>query len=98
IIVQRYLLLTRNNNESYIGSIKKLPYVYGSLLLKILELLYDALCQHGIGYFHKAGNIGSFHVIYITILLATILNARFMNIVHDLMQLGIHFFPSPIQS
>ena len=52
--------------------------------LGLRRALYNALRQHGLGDLHKAGYIGTLHVIDIVALL-TVLHALAVDVRHDLM-------------
>ena len=52
--------------------------------------LNHSLIKHGIGHFQESGNIGSFHVIHVAVLIFSILYTRGVDVGHDLVQPFIH--------
>ena len=60
--------------------------------------LSNALCHHGASYLHEAGNIGSLHIVDVTVGLCAIFHAVLMDVVHDGVQAIIDFFSSPLET
>ena len=57
--------------------------------------LYDALGHHGVGHLHEAGHVGTLHVVDVAVGLRTILHAVLVNVLHDVVQFGIHLLGTP---
>ena len=63
-----------------------------------VSLLHYALCHHGIGHFHETCDIGSLDIVDVSVGLFAILDTLFMDVVHNLMELLVHFCFAPAQS
>ena len=55
----------------------------------------DSLPHHCVGHFHESCNVGTFHIIDITVIFSTIFYALGMDVTHDLMEMFVHFFGTP---
>lgn len=60
--------------------------------------LYYALCHHGLGDFHEAGNIGALDVVDVAIGLCAVVAALLVDVLHYLMESLIDFFLAPLYS
>lgn len=57
-----------------------------------------ALRQHGISYFHKAGDVRALDVVDLAVSLFTVVNTGMVNRLHDVVQLAVHFTGRPQQA
>ncbi len=53
------------------------------------------MCQHGIGHFHKAGDVGAVDIIHEAAAFMPVLQAGFVDIGHDVVKVLVHFFGRP---
>lgn len=58
--------------------------------------LDDALCEHGVGNLHEAGDVGALHVVDVAIGLGAELDAVFVDVGHDGVQTVVHFLGAPL--
>lgn len=54
-----------------------------------------ALVKHGIGNFKETGNVGSFYIVHIAILVFPVFHASFMDAAHDLVEAFVNLFFGP---
>ena len=57
--------------------------------------LEDALCHHGLCYFHEACNVGSLDVVDVAVGFGAVLDAVLMDILHNPKELGVDFLCLP---
>lgn len=69
--------------------------MYVSHILSAFPFLYNALRHHGLSHFHEAGHIGTADIVDVTVGLCAVLDALFVDFVHNLMQFFIHLFGTP---
>ena len=63
-----------------------------------LPSLHDALSHHGLGNLEEAGYVGTLDIVDVAVGLGAILHAVVVNVVHDVMKLGINLFTAPAQT
>ncbi len=68
--------------------------LYLAPTFSLLASLHHPLRHHGVGYFHEAGDIGSFHVVDVFSVFA-MRHALLVNIAHDLVQPLVHLLVTP---
>ena len=59
--------------------------------------LHNSLCHHRLRHLHEASDIGTLHVVDITIWFFAILHTLSMNGVHDTMKFFVHFLGRPTE-
>gem|GEM_PF-6053006 len=70
--------------------------VYGAPTTSFSVGLSDnALSHHGLGNLHEAGHVGTLHVVDIAVGLGTVLHTVIVDVLHDPVQLVVHFFRRP---
>ena len=62
------------------------------------DRLDNTLVAHGVGNFEETGDVGSLYIVDIAVGLGTIHAASLMDVLHDVMQAGIHFLAAPIEA
>ena len=62
----------------------------------LYSLLYNTLCHHCFGYFEEAGNVCALYIVDVAILASSVLNAGFVDVVHNLVQHFVDFCTAPI--
>ena len=52
--------------------------------------LYDTLSHHSLSYLQESGYVSTLYVVNVTIVLSTILHSVSVDIVHDVVELGVN--------
>ena len=60
--------------------------------LSKLSDLYNALSHHGLGHLHEACNVGTLHVVDLSVGLCAVLHAVFVNVLHYELQTVVYLF------
>ena len=60
--------------------------------------LYDALRHHGVGHLHKSSDVGTLHIVDVTICFSAIFYALLVDGRHDVVQTLVYLLSSPTQT
>ena len=63
-----------------------------------MPVLYQALVYHGVGYLEKARYVRTRHVVALHAVLLGVGKTAAVNVVHNALQVGIHFFARPVHT
>ncbi len=58
-------------------------------------VLDNTLRHHGLSHLHETGDVCTLHVVDVTIFFGTVLHAIFVDVLHDVVKLAVHFFGTP---
>ena len=72
-------------------------FLYHNQVGSLLEL-NDALSHHSLSYLQETSYVSTLYVVNVTIILCTILHTVSVNIVHDVVKLGINLLTRPLQA
>ena len=65
------------------------------MVFPLRRKLDNTLCQHGIGYFNEAADIGTIHIIDVSVGFGPPIHTGLVDILHDILQSAVHFFSRP---
>lgn len=70
-------------------------YLLPFSMFALFEILNDSLCHHGFGYFHETCDVGSFHIVDVSVRFGSVFYTLSVNVAHDLVQTLVNFFGTP---